>query len=168
MASYRKKTDWSGLLTLMLLPVVAIGLIFVSSRSTYKLSDMPRPRPSRLPPPKSMLLDRSAPVSRDLGIGNITDQQMTRLVSRMEALTDAKPAAELPLLDIKPAETTPTPAPQTPTELTAPAFRFTFAFRRPHGAPVLPPGVATGLTAPPHSGRRVRTAAAAAPACRRG
>ncbi len=27
----------------------------------------------------------------------------------------------------------------------APAVRFTVAFRRPHGAPVLPPGVATGL-----------------------
>lgn len=124
MASYRRKTDWSGLLTLLLLPVVAIGLIFVSSRSTYKLSDMPRPRPARLLPPKSMLLDRSAPVSRDLGIGNITDQQMTRLVSRMEALTDTKPGSELPLLDLKPAEATPTPTPQAPAELTAPAFRF--------------------------------------------
>lgn len=125
MARYQKKTDWNGLLTLMLLPVVAIGLIFVSSRSTYKLSDMPRPRPVRLPPPKSMLLDRAAPVSRDLGMGDITDQQIKTLVEKMENITETETKAALPELEIaKPTAAPSSPAPKEPDVLEAPALRF--------------------------------------------
>jgi hypothetical protein len=100
---HKHKTDWNGLLTLMLLPVVAFGLIYVSMHSNYDPMKLPPRAIRRELPTPSMLLDRSGPVSRDLGKGNITDQQIASLVTKMEALTEDKPELELVQDDDAPA-----------------------------------------------------------------
>lgn len=125
------KTDWTNLLTLMLLPIVAIGLIYVSSRQSRDPMAVPHRTPARLPPAQSMLLDRNRPVSRDLGMGNISDKQIAQLVQKMESITRAEPESLLPPLEATPEPlpaTAPTPAarPVTPAEdpLPAPALRY--------------------------------------------
>lgn len=120
----RKKhyTDWGNFLTLLLLPLIAFGLIYYTATSDYKYKpSVPRrPMPARLTPQQSLLLNRPATTSRDLGMGNITDQQLTKLVSQIEAAS-----SELP--DITPT----TPVDTPPEETAAPA-----STSRPDAVPV--------------------------------
>jgi sugar lactone lactonase YvrE len=121
------KTDWNGLLTLMLLPVVAFGLIYVSMHSNYDpMKAPPRAIRRELPAP-SMLLDRSGPVSHDLGKGGITDQQIASLVTKMESLTDTQPELELAQDDdtpTRPAQAAPPPVtPKAAEMLPSPDLR---------------------------------------------
>lgn len=124
---YKKKTDWNGLLTLMLLPVVAFGLIYVSMHSSYNPMEVaPRAVRREIPPPR-MILDRSGPISRDLGLGNISDQQIASLVKKMESLTEEKPELELEGDDeatASPVQAAPPPVRSTMVEqLPAPDLR---------------------------------------------
>lgn len=123
------KTDWTNLLTLLLLPIVAIGLIYVSSKQSHTPMTPPHRAPVRMPPAKSMLLARTTPVSRDLGMGNITDKQIAKLVDRMEKLSKDTPPPPLPELVVEPPIPKPPPgvattAPVVEDPLPAPALRY--------------------------------------------
>ena len=119
-----KHSDWGTFLTLLLLPLIAIGLIVFSSTSNYSYKPSPnrRPRPVRMTPQQSLLLNRSPSVSRDLGLTNFTERQLSSLVERMEsASADPVDLTALALLDPTPdkpaAETAPAVAPLTTEEL---------------------------------------------------
>ncbi len=97
--SRRHYNAWWNIASLFLLPIAAFALIYISATYSYKPSSRPRP-PARLSPQQSLFLNRSA-TARDLGMGNVTEQQINKLVEKMETLS-ALPL-ELPAVPALPA-----------------------------------------------------------------